>query len=115
MPDFLLVAAVLVLITVVLGVVRILRDTSNAKRMMAVQLLATGGVAALLLFGTASGTDGTVDVALTLALLAAFAVIAFVKKGGIGEAALPDPPSAASPGAAGSTGDAGDAAARNLR
>ena len=97
MPDFLLAATVLVLLTVVLGLVRILRDTSDAKRMMAVQLLATGGVAALLLFGTASGTEGTVDVALTLALLAAFAAIAFVKKGGTGETALPDPRDTAAP------------------
>ncbi len=90
MPDFLLLAAVLVLLTVVLGLVRILRDPSSAKRMMAVQLTATGGVAVLLLFGTASATDGTVDVALTLALLAAFAAIAFVKKGGTDEVAPAD-------------------------
>jgi len=96
MPDFLLVATVLVLLTVVLGLVRILRDRSDAKRMMAVQLLATGGVAVLLLFGTASGAEGTVDVALTLALLAAFAAIAFVKKGGTSETALPDPRDTAS-------------------
>lgn len=81
MPDFLLVSAVLVLATVALGLVRILRGPSNAKRMMAAQLLGSGGVAALLLFGTASGTDGAVDVALTLAVLSAFASIAFVKKG----------------------------------
>jgi len=91
MPDMLLLAAVLVLLTVALGLVRILRDPGNAKRMMAVQLLATGGVAALLLFGTATRTDGTVDVALTLSLLAAFAAIAFVKKGSTAETALPDP------------------------
>ena len=81
MPDFLLVSAVLVLVTVALGLVSILRGPGNAKRMMAAQLLGSGGVAALLLFGTASGTDGAVDVALTLAVLSAFASIAFVKKG----------------------------------
>jgi multicomponent Na+:H+ antiporter subunit F len=80
-PDFLLVSAVLVLVTVALGLVSILRGRSNAKRMMAAQLLGSGGVAALLLFGTALGTDGAVDVALTLAVLSAFASIAFVKKG----------------------------------
>jgi multicomponent Na+:H+ antiporter subunit F len=80
-PDFLLVSAVLVLVTVALGLVSILRGPGNAKRMMAAQLLGSGGVAALLLFGTASGTDGAVDVALTLAVLSAFASIAFVKKG----------------------------------
>ena len=81
MPDFLLVSAVLVLVTVAMGLMSILRGRGNAKRMMAAQLLGSGGVAALLLFGTASGTDGAVDVALTLAVLSAFASIAFVKKG----------------------------------
>ena len=47
--------------------------------MMAAQLLGTGGIAALLLLGAASGIGAVVDVALTLALLAAFATIAFVK------------------------------------
>lgn len=81
MPDFLLVSAVLVLVTVALGLMSILRGPGNVKRMMAAQLLGSGGVAALLLFGTASSTDGAVDVALTLAVLSAFASIAFVKKG----------------------------------
>jgi multicomponent Na+:H+ antiporter subunit F len=99
MFDFLLAAAVLVLATVALGLLRILRGRGDAKRMMAAQLLGTGGVAALLLFGTATGTRGAVDVALTLALLAAFASIAFVKKGTLLElptenAAPPAPPDA---------------------
>ena len=49
--------------------------------MMAVQLIGTGGIAALLLLGMVTGVPGAVDVALTVALLAAFASIAFVKKG----------------------------------
>ena len=47
--------------------------------MMAAQLLGTGGIAAVLLLGAATGETATVDVALTLALLAAFASFAFVK------------------------------------
>ena len=47
--------------------------------MMAAQLLGTGGVGALLLFGAATGASAAVDVALILALLAAFASIGFVK------------------------------------
>jgi multicomponent Na+:H+ antiporter subunit F len=50
--------------------------------MMAAQLIGTGGIAALLLLGGVTGVPATVDVALTLALLATFASIAFVKKGG---------------------------------
>jgi len=52
--------------------------------MMAAQLLGTGGIAALLLLGAASGVDAIVDVALTLALLAAFATIAFREGGRAG-------------------------------
>ena len=79
MTEFLFGAAVVVLATVALGLKRILRGPSDADRMMAVNLIGTGGIAALLLLGTAVGIDAVVDVALTLALLAAFATIAFVK------------------------------------
>ena len=46
--------------------------------MMAAQLLGTGGIAALLLLAAATALPAAVDVALTLALLAAFAAVAFV-------------------------------------
>ena len=64
-----------------LGLVRILRGPGDADRMMAAQLIGTGGIASILLLGTVTGVPAAVDVALTLALLAAFASIAFVKKG----------------------------------
>jgi multicomponent Na+:H+ antiporter subunit F len=79
MTAFLMAAAGAVLLTVVVGMVRILRGPGDADRVMAAQLLGTGGVAALLLAGIARDRAATVDVALTLALLAAFASIAFVK------------------------------------
>jgi len=79
MTDFLLGAAIFVLAMVALGLVRILRGPGDADRMMAAQLLGTGGIASLLLAGTATGEAATIDVALTLALLAAFASFAFVK------------------------------------
>jgi multicomponent Na+:H+ antiporter subunit F len=79
MTEFLFGAAAFVLVTVALGLGRILRGPGDADRMMAVQLLGTGGIGALLLVGGASGQDAIADVALTLALLAAFASIAFVK------------------------------------
>ena len=79
MTDFLLGAAIVVLAMVALGLVRILRGPGDADRMMAAQLLGTGGIASLLLAGTATGEAATIDVALTLALLAAFASFAFVK------------------------------------
>ena len=79
MTGFLLIAAGFVLATVALGLARILRGPGDADRMMAAQLLGTGGVAALLLLGAATGVGGVVDVALTIALLAAFASVAFFK------------------------------------
>ena len=65
--------------TVALGLVRGARGPGRAERMMAAQLLGSGAIGALLLFAAASAEPAVVDVALTLALLAAFASIAFVK------------------------------------
>jgi multicomponent Na+:H+ antiporter subunit F len=47
--------------------------------MMAAQLLGTGGVAALLIVGVVTGVDAVINVALTIALLAAFASVTFYK------------------------------------
>jgi multicomponent Na+:H+ antiporter subunit F len=80
MDEFLYGAAVVVLATVALGLVRILRGPGNADRMMAAQLVGTGGIAVLLL-AAGAGLPAAADVALTLSLLAAFAVVAFVKSG----------------------------------
>jgi multicomponent Na+:H+ antiporter subunit F len=74
-----LAASGFVLAMVALGLIRILRGPSDADRMMAAQLLGTGGIAAVLLLGAATGEAAAIDVALTLAILAAFASIAFVK------------------------------------
>lgn len=78
MADFLLAAASFVLVMVALGLVRILRGPTAADRIMAAQLLGTGGIAVLLLGATATGVSGAADVALSLALLAAFVSVAFV-------------------------------------
>ncbi len=78
MDDFLLIAAGFILLTVAAGLVRVLRGPGDADRMMAVQLLGTGGVASLLLIASATTVAGVEDVALGLALLAAFASVAFV-------------------------------------
>ncbi len=79
MNEFLLAAAGFVLAMVALGLVRVLRGPADADRMMAAQLLATGGIAALLLLATAIDRPAIVDVALVLALLGAFASVALVK------------------------------------
>jgi multicomponent Na+:H+ antiporter subunit F len=79
MAEFLIGAAAFILAMVALGLLRILRGPGNADRIMAAQLLGTGGIATALLLGAATGESATLDVALTLALLAAFAAFAFVK------------------------------------
>ena len=81
MSLFLLAAAGLILATVAIGLVRVLRGPGDVDRMMAAQLIGTGGVAVLLLIDSASAIPGVGDIALTLALLAAFASVAFVLGG----------------------------------
>ena len=78
MADFLLAAAGLVLATVAVGLFRILRGPGEDDRIMAAQLLGTGGTATLLLLAQAMAVPAAVDLALILALLAAFVSVAFV-------------------------------------
>jgi multicomponent Na+:H+ antiporter subunit F len=79
MPYFLLSVSGFILMMVAVGLIRILRGPTNADRMMATQLFGTGGIAALLLLAAAVDVSAVVDVALVLALLAAFASVAFVE------------------------------------
>jgi multicomponent Na+:H+ antiporter subunit F len=81
MTEFLTAALGFILAMLALGLVRVLRGPNDADRMMAAQLIGTGGIAALLLLGTVTDTPAAVDVALTIALLSTFASIAMVKKG----------------------------------
>jgi multicomponent Na+:H+ antiporter subunit F len=78
MNELLLAAAGLIILMVAIGLARILLGSSDVERLMAVQLLGTGGIAALLLIAYATNVPGVEDVALGLALLAAFATIAFI-------------------------------------
>jgi len=81
MTEFLAAAVGFILAMLALGLVSILRGPGDADRMMATQLIGTGGIATLLLLGTVADVPAAIDVALTLALLATLASIAFVKKG----------------------------------
>ena len=78
MSELLLAAAGLIVLMVAIGIARILLGSNDVERLMAVQLLGTGGIAALLLIAQATNVPGVEDVALGLALLAAFASIAFI-------------------------------------
>lgn len=80
MTTFLTAASIIVLVTIVIGFVRVLLGPSKADRMIAAQLFGTAGVAWILLFAYATGKPGLSDVAMVLAILAAVTAIAFVKR-----------------------------------
>ena len=77
MAEILTLALAAILVMLALCLVRVLRGPGDADRMMAVQLVGTFGIAALLLIGVIAGTSAAIDAALVLALLAAFASAAF--------------------------------------
>ena len=78
MTDWLMIVATALLLTLAGALWRVWTGPGRADRMMAAQLVGTGGVAVVLLL--AAATDwAMIDVALVLALLAAFAAVAFVK------------------------------------
>lgn len=89
MASFLLGAAGFVLTMVTVGLVVILRRPAEVDHMMAAQLLGTGGVAVLLLLAVATETSPVTDVALMLALFAAFAAVAFVRNASDPESEVP--------------------------
>ncbi|MGD2013984.1 MAG: monovalent cation/H+ antiporter complex subunit F [Desulfobacterales bacterium] len=72
--------ALLILISVVVGLIRILRGPTAADRMLAAQLFGTGGVAILLILAQAMQIPSLVDVALIYALLAAVTMVVFVRR-----------------------------------
>ena len=78
MTAWLTFAASVLLLSLGGALWRVWRGPDPADRMMAAQLVGTGGVGAVLLLA-AAGDWGMIDVALVLALLAAFAAVAFVK------------------------------------
>jgi multicomponent Na+:H+ antiporter subunit F len=72
--------AVLILISVIVGLIRIWKGPTDADRMLAAQLFGTGGVAVLLVLAHAMQMPSLVDVALVYALLAATATVVFVRR-----------------------------------
>jgi multicomponent Na+:H+ antiporter subunit F len=75
--DILVGVALFILAVTALGMFKMLRAELAIERMMAVQLLGTGGAAAVLLLGAAQGSEAMSDVALLLMLFAAFSCAAF--------------------------------------
>jgi multicomponent Na+:H+ antiporter subunit F len=79
-PELLLVMALVLLLTMSVGLVRVIIGPTPADRMMAAQLLGTSGIATLLLLSQALGVAALLDVALIFALLAAVSVAAFTRR-----------------------------------
>ncbi|AHE97588.1 monovalent cation/H+ antiporter complex subunit F [Thioalkalivibrio paradoxus] len=80
MTEFYPALAVLLLLNIVVGMVRILRGPTAADRMLAAEMFATSAVVIVLLMAVSSGNLALVDVALVFALLAALASVTFVSR-----------------------------------
>jgi multicomponent Na+:H+ antiporter subunit F len=79
--GFTLAVAVFLLLTLMGGMVRVVRGPAAADRMLAAQLFGTTGVAILLLLAHAGTATALIDVALVFALLAAVVGVTFVSRG----------------------------------
>lgn len=90
MSSILLLYAAVLLMTVAGSLIRVFRGPSRADRMMAAQLVGTAGIAIILLLAGSAAAWVIIDVALVLALLAAFAAVAFVKTGSADGAGDPE-------------------------
>lgn len=80
MSDFLAGAALLLLATIGVGLVRVVIGPTPSDRLMAAQLMGTTGVAVLLILAPLVGVPALVDVALVFALLASVAISAFTRR-----------------------------------
>ncbi|MDP2212875.1 monovalent cation/H+ antiporter complex subunit F [Phenylobacterium sp.] len=79
MTLFFYLATFAILLNIAASLVRVLRGPTRADRIMGAQLVSTAGVAILVLLSLIHDQPGVLDVALLLALLAAFAAVGFVK------------------------------------
>lgn len=81
MTSLYLGTAILLLLTVVVGLYRVVRGPAPADRMIAAQLFGTTGLAIVLLLGAATDQPAAVDIAVVFAVLAALAAVVFVRCG----------------------------------
>jgi multicomponent Na+:H+ antiporter subunit F len=79
MTTIYLALVVFLLLTLMAGLWRILQGPEEIDRMLAGQLIGTTTVACLLLLAKIFAHSALYDVALVLALLSAFSVVAFVR------------------------------------
>ncbi|MAD80211.1 MAG: multiple resistance and pH regulation protein F [Planctomycetaceae bacterium] len=81
MNSLLLLLAVVLLLTLIGGLVRVALGPTPPDRMLAAQLVGTTGAGVLLLLSQALSRPSLMDVALVFSLLAAVATVAFVRRG----------------------------------
>lgn len=77
MPELLSVVLLGLMLSLFLGLLRVLLGPSAGDRMLAIQLIGTAGVGMLLVLDVLLNQPALIDVALLLALLAAVAAAAF--------------------------------------
>lgn len=81
MTAFYLSAAVVLLLTIILGLAHVFRQPGRAESLLAALLFGTTGVALVLVLGKALGMERSLDIALVFSLLAAVLGVAFVLRG----------------------------------
>jgi multicomponent Na+:H+ antiporter subunit F len=86
MTLLLAAAALVLLLTLSTGLVRVVRGPTPSDRLMAAQLMGSTGIAALLVLAPVVRVPALVDVALVFALLASVAVAAFTRRRETGDA-----------------------------
>jgi len=86
MNTLLILAALILTASLMLGLVRVFIGPSLEDRMLSAQLVGTSGVGLLLLLGRLLELPSSLDLALVLALLAAVSVVALSRRHNTGEA-----------------------------
>ena len=72
MNELIITCAIAILLTVAVGLYRLLRGPGTIDRLGAMQLVGSGGTATLMLLAFGAQTPALLDLALVIALLAAF-------------------------------------------
>lgn len=80
MTGFLTLAALIMTLSLTLGLIRVFIGPSVEDRMLSIQLVGTSGVGLVLLMGYLLNLPSSLDVALVLALLAAISVVALTRR-----------------------------------
>ncbi|MBE7448120.1 MAG: multiple resistance and pH regulation protein F [Kofleriaceae bacterium] len=116
MAELRAAVALFLVLTVLVGMIRVARGPSFADRMLVALLMGTTGVAVLVLLAASPGAGALRDVALVLSLLASVTVVAFARLAASGREPAAGPTSgppdatADAPAAATVTADAAAAA-----